>query len=349
MHTSTDPEPSPRQHNPLPKHTQLVALSLVIVVTFSTFILAPDARTVLGSSWSAPSAGRAAGCSYRIRTGDNLFRIGLRFGVSFDYLAMINGIANPHRIYAGTTLSVPCGGSAEPLLPQPCAPSESYVVNPGDNLFRIALNHGSTVSLIRDANNLWGRVLRPGTTLTIPCPGSVNYGGAAPPASSEQPVNEVTAAPTVAASSTPAQPVQAVTPQITPLPQPTAIPVNTPGPERGITPAFGTPITPALAPESIKSPTPVTVNTLVSMRENRFVPDTVQIPVGGRVTWVNDETDGTKHTVTCAQCPPTFTFDSGSAAIDTGKSFSVLFNVPGVFFYDSKLQPQMTGMVIVTP
>lgn len=356
MKPSTDPEPPPLRRNPLPKHLQLFAIGLVVLSMLSAFILAPDATTVLGSSWSPPASGGGGSCSYLVRWGDNLFRIGLRYGVTYQYLAVINGIVNPHLIFAGTSLSVPCGGAGEgPSLPSSCAPSETYVVNPGDNLFRIALNHGSTVDLIRSANNLWGRVLRPGMNLVIPCPGSVSYGGGAPPAPpAEQPVinptptlqavtPEITVqAPQTAIPVSTVAPPQGITPQITVQARATAMSVKTVAPTRALTPG-------APAPQSVETPAPVTINTTVTMKGNQFAPDTVQIPVGGRVTWVNGETDGSKHTVTCEQCPPTFTFDSGSIPIDPGKSFSVLFDVPGVFFYDSKLQPQMTGMIIVNP
>jgi len=124
------------------------------------------------------------GCWYVVRRGDNLFRIAIRHGVSYWYLAQINGLYNPNYIWAGQTLNVPCGAVPPPALPPPpptaCNPSTTYLVKPGDNLFRIAYNHGVTINALRDANNLWGRVLRPNTTLIIPCPGSVQYGNQAP-------------------------------------------------------------------------------------------------------------------------------------------------------------------------
>ena len=48
------------------------------------------------------------GCWYRIQPGDTLSRIAARYGVSSGYLASINHIANPNRIYAGAWLRVPC-------------------------------------------------------------------------------------------------------------------------------------------------------------------------------------------------------------------------------------------------
>ncbi len=139
------------------------------------------------------------GCQYVVRHGDNLFRIAIRHGVSYWYLAQSNGLYNPNYIWAGQTLLVPCGAAPRPPLPPrpqlPCGPAATYLVKPGDNLFRIAYNHGTTINALRDANNLWGRVLRPGTTLVIPCPGSVQYGKPAPAPEATFPPPVVTQAP----------------------------------------------------------------------------------------------------------------------------------------------------------
>lgn len=44
---------------------------------------------------------------------------------------------------------------------------ETYMVEEGDNLFRIALNHGMTVPELMSLNNLAGEVIHPGDVLTI--------------------------------------------------------------------------------------------------------------------------------------------------------------------------------------
>lgn len=44
---------------------------------------------------------------YRVRRGDTLYRIGLRFGVSWPEIAEANNIRNPNRIYAGQVLCIP--------------------------------------------------------------------------------------------------------------------------------------------------------------------------------------------------------------------------------------------------
>lgn len=45
--------------------------------------------------------------THTVRQGENLFRIGLRYGVGFITLAACNGISDPTRIYVGQVLRVP--------------------------------------------------------------------------------------------------------------------------------------------------------------------------------------------------------------------------------------------------
>ena len=82
----------------------------------------------------APSAGET---TYVVQPGDNLFRIALRYDTTVEAIASANGIANPALIYVGQELTVPSSGAE----PSPPPPGETYVVQPGDNLFRIALRH----------------------------------------------------------------------------------------------------------------------------------------------------------------------------------------------------------------
>jgi LysM repeat protein len=51
---------------------------------------------------------RPLGCYYRVKAGDSLSRIAAWYGTTVWYLASVNHIANPNRIYAGQWLKVPC-------------------------------------------------------------------------------------------------------------------------------------------------------------------------------------------------------------------------------------------------
>jgi LysM repeat protein len=82
-----------------------------------------------------------------VQPGENLFRIALHYGMTYTALAAANGIINPDLIYAGQRLIIPGEAPAKPT-------ERIHVVQPGENLFRIALKYGTTVEAIALANNI---------------------------------------------------------------------------------------------------------------------------------------------------------------------------------------------------
>ena len=83
-----------------------------------------------------------------VQRGENLFRIALRYGTMVQAIVDRNKIVNPSRIWAGQKLIIPSGGG--PSLPS----GEIHVVQPGENLYRIALRYGTTPWAIAVANGL---------------------------------------------------------------------------------------------------------------------------------------------------------------------------------------------------
>jgi LysM repeat protein len=100
---------------------------------------------------------------YRIRQGDNLFRLALRHNTTIDDIAAANNITDPDVIYAGDVIEIP-GASAPASVapstssPAPAAASYSgggtYMVGPGDTLYSIAQRYGTTVGAIAQANDI---------------------------------------------------------------------------------------------------------------------------------------------------------------------------------------------------
>ncbi|MGI0004010.1 MAG: cupredoxin domain-containing protein, partial [Candidatus Nitrosotenuis sp.] len=77
-----------------------------------------------------------------------------------------------------------------------------------------------------------------------------------------------------------------------------------------------------------------------------FIPSTVEIGVGGTVTWTNDDTAA--HTVTSGSIAadgPDGTFDS--SIFMAGKTFEFTFDEAGEYDYFCVVHPWMTGKVIV--
>jgi len=79
------------------------------------------------------------GTIHTVQAGENLFRIALRYGTTVDAIAQANGLANTSIVYVGQQLTIP-STTGQPAEPAPGG--STYVVQAGDNLFRIALRYG---------------------------------------------------------------------------------------------------------------------------------------------------------------------------------------------------------------
>lgn len=295
-------------------------MAVTILPAFVAFALTPpDAKVVTNvQGWN--------GCAYTVRRGDNLFRIGARYGVTYHYLAQLNGIYNGNYVWAGQVISVPCGPVQYPdfnpnfnpynhnrpapkpvwppyecpwcqpfEIPPNCGPTIQYQVQPGDNLFRIAVNNGSTIQWIRTENELWGKILRPGLLLNVPCQGYVTYG---PNVWTPTPINGIVTA--------------------TPGPGPTVVPTVVP-------------------------------NDRIRMNNGQFRPPQRTVSAGTTVFWVNNEPQGGNiYTVTSGQPgTPNGVFNSGN--ILPGGTFQFTFTVPGTYSYFSETDPNMVGEIVVQP
>ena len=90
-----------------------------------------------------------------VQPGENLFRIALNHGVTLESLAQANGITNPAFIGVGQVLIIPGGGTpVTPPQPQPGHGETIYVVQPGENLFRIALKYNLDYFYLAQYNNI---------------------------------------------------------------------------------------------------------------------------------------------------------------------------------------------------
>ena len=140
---------------------------------------------IAGGAGSRPAW--AEGTTHTVQPGDNLFRIGLQYGVTWMAIMEANQLASS-TIYSGQVLSIPVGSSPPADLPAdsppaapPPAPStgSSYTVQRGDYLSAIAQRLGVTTAAIAATNNLSnpsliyaGQVLViPGADGSLPAPG----------------------------------------------------------------------------------------------------------------------------------------------------------------------------------
>ena len=110
---------------------------------------------------------------HRVRSGESLWTISRKYGVSIHAIASINKIRNRHRIRIGQKLTIPIKGSgtvpsAKEINLDGTHYKQIYTVKKGDTLGHIAEDYKTRASRIRKWNNLkYGQHIFPGQKLTI--------------------------------------------------------------------------------------------------------------------------------------------------------------------------------------
>lgn len=137
------------------------------------------------------TAAVVSAAAYVVRPGDTLWGISRQFGMTVDAIVRANNIPNPNLIYVGQVLEIPVGPTQVPPVvppgptptpqPPPSTPvppsNQTYVVQPGDTLSKIARQFGTTVQALVQANNIVNpNLIYVGQVLVIPGSG----GGTAP-------------------------------------------------------------------------------------------------------------------------------------------------------------------------
>ncbi len=231
---------------------------------------------VLMLALAVPAAALAQGdegtVTHTVQPGESLVRIAEAYGTTVEAIAQANNILNPHLIYVGQVLVIPTGTpEATPTPPEPEATEPApepetpeappppgteltYVVQPGDNLFRIGLRFNLAPSVLAAYNGIPNpAVIYVGQVIRIP-----------PSAATNEPVvvPTVTAtgdAPAPQATSTEAEaeePVPQITPTAVTLPTEMPVPTSTPTPLPTDTPLPTSPPPPTVTPPPTATPAP---------------------------------------------------------------------------------------------
>ena len=101
--------------------------------------------------------------TYTVASGDSLWSIANRFGVTVNELKSANGLTS-NLLSVGQVLIIPTAGSSTPGSPT----YNTYTVASGDSLWSIANRFGTTVDTIKTLNNLTSNLLSVGQVLQIP-------------------------------------------------------------------------------------------------------------------------------------------------------------------------------------
>jgi LysM repeat protein len=99
-----------------------------------------------------------------VQRGEWLLQIARQYGVDWRELAAYNNIVNPNRLHPGQVLRIP-GTGGQP----PTGKEILYTVQPGDNLFRIALRYNLNYLYLASYNNVANpHQIRVGQVIRIP-------------------------------------------------------------------------------------------------------------------------------------------------------------------------------------
>lgn len=159
-----------------PTATPLPGFTRVSIRVSSPDIIVPAPRVSVAEAEATPAgvssqanvsvqatagAYQSGGMYYTVVTGDTLYSISKRYGLTVEQLAAANGIVYPYYIQIGQTLYIP-PASATPG-------GRTHLVQTGENLYRISKLYGLTVEDIARANNIPPPYhIQVGQTLIIP-------------------------------------------------------------------------------------------------------------------------------------------------------------------------------------
>lgn len=90
--------------------------------------------------------------TYKVSSGDSLYKIGILFNTNSDTIIKRNNLSTV-EIYPGQALNVK---------------ADVYTVKTGDSLYLIAKKYGLKLNNLRKANNQWFDYIYPGQTLNLP-------------------------------------------------------------------------------------------------------------------------------------------------------------------------------------
>lgn len=106
--------------------------------------------------------------TYTVQEGDCLWTVANKFNVSMDSIKSASNLTSD-LLQVGQSLTIPDNDAYQSTSPAYRSSSDStYTVNPGDCLWLIANQFGTSTEAIMSANNLASEQLMPGQTLVIP-------------------------------------------------------------------------------------------------------------------------------------------------------------------------------------
>ncbi|MFW5999643.1 MAG: S8 family serine peptidase [Halanaerobiaceae bacterium] len=126
---------------------------LILLFSFTTTIFAGEESTDLKEEET-----EVLELTHTVEAGDTLYKLARNYNITAEKIIEINGLEST-MIYLGQRLRIPEKADDS---------ADTYVVQPGDSLYKLAQRFDTSVDSIRESNNLSGNILYVGQELTIP-------------------------------------------------------------------------------------------------------------------------------------------------------------------------------------
>jgi LysM repeat protein len=108
---------------------------------------------------------------YAVQAGDSLSSIAIWAGSSVEAIMNANKLENPRWLSVGQKLIIPAGATRKDGTPTPTLNVEVaiHIVEAGDSLLAVAVQYGTSVEAIMEANHIQdARFIRAGESLIVP-------------------------------------------------------------------------------------------------------------------------------------------------------------------------------------
>jgi len=114
---------------------------------------------------------------YKVRWGDNLFRLARRNRTTVNTIARMNGFSSRKRLKAGQVIKLPHRYSSPRTYASVNKSAKYHKVRRGESLGRIARRYGITMANLKSWNNLSGSTIHPRQILWVKAPDSNSRSG----------------------------------------------------------------------------------------------------------------------------------------------------------------------------